>query len=346
MIPDEAASVPSAAIGIDRAEATRLIAEARRLYDIAELVQARRVVGDVDSAGLAHRSLSLLLRLLLRLHGDPIPESFAELTRRAHEVAAAESLLAEDLGPDLAVVDEMRERLIRLDTESTAADDRRYDRAFVRSEEWFGAVQAYLDQRFPPPGSRLKRHLATVLVGVLAFLVGLVAGRHQRPDSVPTGQVELPAANAGPGPALLLSTDRSVPGTATPGTTSATFSCTGCFPVETGGSGAFVWTTERAILTVRGLTPGTRYLITLRVVDAGAASRITLESADGHTDELPLHPGEVPWPRPLTASPDGTVRWSSRVKPFRRQDREPGAIDDRLLGMAIGEVRIADAPRQ
>jgi hypothetical protein len=165
--------------------------EARRLHDAAELLQGRRLAGGVDSAVFAHRALTLLLRLLLMLHGESVPEDFRELTKRARAIADAESLLVEDLGPDLVIVEEMRQRFID-GTEITAADERRYDRAFVRSSEWVRAVQEYLDQRLPPQESKLRRHVAMAFVALGIFVVGVVVGRHVKSE---------PTVLAGPSPA-------------------------------------------------------------------------------------------------------------------------------------------------
>lgn len=331
---DSTRVVPAAPL--DRAEASRLFDEARRLYAVAELVQARRLVGGIDSSVLADRALSLVLELLLRLHGDAVPSSHAELVAAACGIAKSESLLAEDLGAELGIVHEMRERFVHAKADTTPAEDRRYDRALVRTHEWFGAVQSYLDQRLPLPPSRLRRHLVLAVTAVVSLGLGLLAGKQSASPSS-ANQFAPPVAASAPTADPSLHVGRA--GTTLP-ITSPNFACAGCFPVEKGELGAFVWTTGEPALSVRGLEPDGRYLIALQVVDSGASSKITLVAPDGRADELPLRPGGVPWPTPLVAGPDGTIHWSARVTPFRGKDRVPGATDMRLLGVAINSIRI------
>jgi hypothetical protein len=334
--PQAPPSAPTAATPLDRAEAMRLFKEARRLYAVAELVQARRLVGGIDSSVLADRALTLVFELLLRLHGDPVPPSYAELIEVGRGIASSESLLAEDLGPELIVVHEMRERFVHAKAETTAAEDRHYDRALVRTHEWFGAVKSYLDQRLPRPPLDLRHGSLLALAAVTLLGVGFLVGRHAGPQS--SLSQSAPAA-VGSAPTADPSLHVGRAGTTLP-ITSPNFSCAGCFPVEKGELGAFVWTTGEPALTVRGLEPDGHYLIALQVVDSGAASKITLVGPDARTDELPLRPGGIPWPNPLVAGPDGTIHWSARVTPFRGKDRIPGATDARLLGIAINSIRI------
>jgi hypothetical protein len=143
------------------------------------------VLGAVDSAPLAHRSVTLLLRLLVRLHGEAAPQPFPELVERARAVVAAESLTADDFADDLALVAEMRDRFLDIDADVSAAENRRYDRAFVRTSELFGAVQAYLDQRLPPDKQGLRRHLRPGLAILAALVVGLLVGMRLRPAPPP-----------------------------------------------------------------------------------------------------------------------------------------------------------------
>lgn len=169
--------------GIDRPEAKRLLAEARRLYRMAEMVQARRVVGGIESAVFAERSMNILLKLLVRLRGQPIPEKYEELAAKARSIVSAENLLAEDLGADIDLVREMRERFVGSDAHATPAEDRRYDRAFVRSGEMLGAVGTYLDQRLPPEKSGVRANLAILLGVIAAAGIGIVVGRRSVPES-------------------------------------------------------------------------------------------------------------------------------------------------------------------
>lgn len=169
---------PAEQPAISREEAVRMLEQARRLRKLAEHVQSRRVLGSVDSAILAERSLSLLLGVVVRLHGEPIPTGFSELSDRASAIAASENLLAEEPREDLSIIAEMRRRLAT-ESEVTPAEDRRYDRAFLRSAEWFGATRSYLDQRLPDRRSRLIDHATLAIAVLVAFGLGLVVGRQQ-----------------------------------------------------------------------------------------------------------------------------------------------------------------------
>lgn len=181
---------------IDSAEAVRSLAEARRLYRIAQLVHSHRVVGGVESAVFAQKSLGVLLKLLVRLHGDPVPDSFKELVERGRAIARSEDLLAEDLSPELAVIDEMRANFVELGGETTPADDRRYDRAFVKSAEWLEAVEDYLNQRLPvPKAPSTSKWIAAVLV-LLAFVAGVFVGRKGTPPAPTAAVVGAPAGVA------------------------------------------------------------------------------------------------------------------------------------------------------
>lgn len=161
------------------------------------------MLGSVDSAILAQRSLSLLLGLLVRLHGDPIPNTFSELSDRACTIAKTENLLTEDLSADLNVVEEMRRRLAA-ESEATPSDDRRYDRAFLRSAEWFGAARSYLDQRLPDGGSRLFDHVTLAVAVLLAFGLGFVVGRQQGPRPTQAAPITLPVPSGSTGGAAFI----------------------------------------------------------------------------------------------------------------------------------------------
>jgi hypothetical protein len=174
-------------------------AEARRLQRVAVTVHDQRSAG-IESSILAHRSLVVLLRLLIRLHGDPVPDAFNELVERAGTIAKAESLFPDDLGTDLMMVAEMRQRFIDA-AEVTPAEERRYDRAFLRSSQWLPAVRSYLDQRLAPPPSRVLPRLVTGATALLTFAIGFIAGNHLPHE--PPARSELaraPAASAGPQP--------------------------------------------------------------------------------------------------------------------------------------------------
>jgi hypothetical protein len=187
---------PDQDVSIERAEITRSVSDARKLFEVARWVHARRIVGGVDSAIFAHRALTQLLRVLVRVSGKSVPDDFAELVARAREVAQAESLLEEGAGDEIAIIDEMRARAVDPQAETTPADERRYDRAFLKSMAWLGAVQAYVDQRIPKPKTGIVSSLIVVSVILLAFAIGVIVGRH-------TGgtQPVAIAANVAPSPA-------------------------------------------------------------------------------------------------------------------------------------------------
>jgi hypothetical protein len=176
--PAPSAPDPSA---LGRAEALRILERARHLYGSAGIVQSRRLPGGVESAYLLHDSLSLLLGLLVRLHGEPVPGDFAGLIERARAIAAEENLNAEDVVEDLITINDVRSRLAVLDAmgEGVAlADDRRYHRAFLRSTAWYDAVSTYLDQRFPRPEPRTRHHVALAAGALMILGVGFLLGRH------------------------------------------------------------------------------------------------------------------------------------------------------------------------
>lgn len=168
---------------VDRAEAVRLLERAHRTYRLAELVHVRRASGTVDSAMLAQRALVTSLRLLVRLGGEIPQATFSELTEQATRIARAENLLPADLTADLAVVAETSDRWQR-ELDGSPAEERMYDRAFVRAAEWLDATRVYLDQRLPPDPSRGMGRLVAVSAVVVAFGFGLLLGRR----SVPVAQ--------------------------------------------------------------------------------------------------------------------------------------------------------------
>lgn len=190
--PDAAPALPTPA------ECSAVLEEARRLFRSAELVQARRTGGGVESAVIAHRALTMVLQLLVRTHGSAVPETFPELAERASAIAKEEELLSEDLAPDLGVIAEMREKVFA-GAETSNADDRRYDRAFLRSAEWFRAVQTYVRQRLPSSGR--GSYGASVLLGValLAFVGGTVVGRREAPRAVESVGAAVAAPSVEPG---------------------------------------------------------------------------------------------------------------------------------------------------
>lgn len=195
-------SLPSAP-RIDRPDAVRRLTEARRLYDIAGWVHSRRLVGGTDSAVFAHRALAVLFELLVRLHGEDPPSDFGELTERAQRTATKENLLEEELVQDASVIREMRDRFLGSNDGITPAEDRRYDRAFVRSADWLRVVQTYLDERLPGSNRPLTRNLIIGASIVAALAIGFVAGSNMGGEAQPVKAGAAPKPSAGEaGPTL------------------------------------------------------------------------------------------------------------------------------------------------
>lgn len=184
--------------GVDRRSALEAIAEARRLYEVAESVHARRSDGSLDSAIIARRAISCALELLVTLRGEAVPDGFGKLVERARSIATAENLTTGDIARDLPVLDEMQRRCVALDSgwSLSEEDERRYDRAFVRSAEWFEAVDAYLERRLPGPGSRLGSTPGLLLGALVALSLGGAVGR-EFPVAAPHAAAD--ASFEGPG---------------------------------------------------------------------------------------------------------------------------------------------------
>jgi len=186
---DEKQEAQPAIIARKQAEAELRVAQ--RLYEAAALVHERRATGAIDSAPLAYRALGCALRVLLQLAGEQPPGTFAELAERARALCLAENLLADDPGEDLAVIADMHARFLDLTAQPAPSEDRRYDRAFVRSGEAFSAIQTYLDQRLPEEKASLRSHWKAAIALGLAVLFGLVVGMRlgpkarEAPDSAP-----------------------------------------------------------------------------------------------------------------------------------------------------------------
>jgi len=338
----------SRAPGIDASEAARLMEAARRSYAIAELVQERRMLGNVDSAVPAHRALTLLLRLVLRLSGEPLPDDFAELSVRARAIAVKESLLAEDRGGDLALIAEMRRRVIEGDSDVTGAEDRSYDRALVRSAEWFDGVQSYLDEFFGRPASRWRSGARVALGAAVVFAFGILIGRHVRPEG--SSVMQVPAApNADLGAAATAQPQNVPPPDVieTPArllVTDTHFACSGCWPREGALEAPYAWTSGKADMVVRGLIARRRYHVVLGIADPGHVDRVGFEQAASvAAREVGIQNGLAASPEPVTADDDGVLRFTVRVIPWKPADHVKGSHDTRELGIAIADVRLEEA---
>ncbi|HEX4334389.1 MAG TPA: hypothetical protein VH062_00670 [Polyangiaceae bacterium] len=331
---------------IDGAAAARLMASARRSYAIAELVQERRLIGNVDSAIPAHRALSELFELALRLNGDDVPADFTERSARVLVLAATEHLVTDDRADDLALLHAMRERVVKSEGDVTGAEDRRYDRAFVRAAEWFDGIESYLEQHYPPAESRWTRRARWGLGVAAVFALGVVIGRHVRPEGASVTEVPLPPTNlvamgAPPTPPPLSALE-------TPArlvVTDAHVTCKGCWPVEGSLSTPYAWTSGKIELVVRGLVARRRYRVTLGITDAGHVERLRFEPTSGDAStEVTLDKGEATSTVPLTADGDGTLTFGVSMNAWKPSEHVKGSSDARELGVALADVRIADAP--
>lgn len=175
--PASTSSPEAAPPAVEPKQARSLIAEARRLYDVAAAVHEHRVPGAADAAPLAHRSLTIALRLLVQLHGQTPPKDFATLVDRAGSILVAESLTGSDLRPDLAIVAEMHDRFADPTAMPTSAEDRRFERALDRCEEIIEAVESYATERIghstPVTGQRWKTWLGMIAALVAGVLIGM-----------------------------------------------------------------------------------------------------------------------------------------------------------------------------
>lgn len=180
---------------VEPEQARSQIAEARRLYDVAVAVHEQRVPGAADAAPLAHRSLTVALRLLVQLRGQTPPTDFATLVDRAGSILTAESLTGSDLRPDLGIVAEMQERFGDPTARLTSAEDRRFGRALDRCEEIIEAVESYATERIGHSGSVKGGRWKTWLGVTAALVAGVLIGMRIRPHHA------APAVVQGPGPA-------------------------------------------------------------------------------------------------------------------------------------------------
>jgi len=125
--------------------------------------------------------------------------------------------------------------------------------------------------------------------------------------------------------------------------TSPNLFCMGCRPLEDGAGGSFTWTIDKAVLGVRGLTPGRQYAVTLYIVNVGPRARAAFGTSGAPGEELELRTGETRLPHLLTADGRGTLRWVLRVDPWQPTRITPGSTDSRWLGIAIRGISVRDA---
>ena len=191
---DQARAVKAAQV--DPRPAQRELDEARRLYDVASLVHERSGLGSIDSAPIAHKALTVLMRMLVRV-SDQEPDSDADLIAQVQAVNAKQSLVGYDVTEDLTIIAQARQQFFELGVEPSRADSRRYDRAFIRSAKLFGAAQDHIAELVPGSRPSPLRHWKIVAVAAFALGVGYVLGaRGKRPAPSP----QLPAVVAAPAP--------------------------------------------------------------------------------------------------------------------------------------------------
>lgn len=171
--------------------------EAERLFKLAGFVHDRAESAG-DSASLAHRAVLELLRLIVLVEGERPSADIQGLAARAKDIATRESFWEPDFTDDLAVIGDMQKRFWDLGSAPSNADNRRYDRAFVRIGGLFGDVRDHVEATLPSGdgGIRKRWKMGAALGG--ALLVGLFIGMRVRPAAPPAPAVlpALPAPSA------------------------------------------------------------------------------------------------------------------------------------------------------
>jgi hypothetical protein len=183
---------------VERSNAERVMVEALKSYELAELVHQRSSVGSIDSAPLAYKALVLQLELLLQLHGVEPPKEPEELLRRATSLMEKRGLATAGLAEELALVLQMRTSFLEAGRAPSIAEGRRYDRAFLRLREVFDGLESELDGLMPSQQRGLLRYLRSGALLAAGFLLGMGAGWVLGRSSVPehTAQQQLQAAPA------------------------------------------------------------------------------------------------------------------------------------------------------
>lgn len=162
----------------DLEQALRLVTEARRLYDAAELVHGRTVSGVLDSAPLLGRALHLAGAALLALEGTPLP-TWEQTSTHLVQANKGEHFVDHDLEADLAVL----ERVVAVWSTPAASDDRAlardYDRVFARSARLIKAISSQVESRRPASAKTVWKPLAAV--AAVTLLAGALIGRWTAP---------------------------------------------------------------------------------------------------------------------------------------------------------------------
>jgi hypothetical protein len=172
----------------------RILGEAERLFKLAGFVHDRAEMAG-DSASLAYRALLELLRLIVLVQGERPPPDTEALSARAKEVATQEGFWEPDFTDDVGVIRDMQKRFWDLGNGPTNADNRRYDRAFVRISGLFGEVRDHVEGTLPSDDAGPRKYWKMGLGLGAALLVGLFIGMRLRPAAPPAPAV-LPALPA------------------------------------------------------------------------------------------------------------------------------------------------------
>jgi hypothetical protein len=114
----------------------------------------------------------------------------------------------------------------------------------------------------------------------------------------------------------------------------------GFWDIEKPPDGSFAWSTARSTVTIAGLSPRTRYRVTLSFRDTANFGNLELGADHEHLERLVVTPGKtVTLPQPIAASEDGKVAVSLRTPTWRPSDLF-GAKDQRALGVALRLVTL------
>src|SRR5262249_32735347 len=157
-----------------------------------------------------------------------------------------------DRSEDVALVDAMRRHIVETGTDVTGPDDRRYDRAFVRSAEWFDGVESYLDGLYPPRTTRRGTRAAFGLGAVVLFAACVLLAPYLRPDSTAVSPEPPAASSDTPAPSPRA---QSLPPLLVPVRlrfTDRHLSCTGCYRLEGSFDAPYAWTSGKADFAVKG----------------------------------------------------------------------------------------------
>jgi len=109
----------------------------------------------------------------------------------------------------------------------------------------------------------------------------------------------------------------------------------GFFDIETPPAGSFVWSRDRSVVTISGLTPGIRHRITLSFRDTAGFGNVEVGPDLDHLQRVVITPGRTATlPEPLTVSRDGQLDIAMKTPTWSPHERF-GSEDVRALGLAL-----------